>query len=121
MANPIRGEVAVVADGNTYTLRLGMNAIVEIETALDIGIAQVTALFQGEGLKVGNMRLVLWAALRERHPDLTLEDAGDIMGHMGLADTIAKLGEAMQAAFPEPAAGKKPSRPRTKAGTGKAS
>lgn len=121
MANPIRGEIPVVADGVSYTLRLGMNAIVEIESSLDIGIAQVTELFAGEGLKVGNMRLVLWAALREHHPDLTIEDAGEIMGHIGLAETIAKLGAALEAAFPNAKEDKKPSRPRKKAGTGNAS
>jgi hypothetical protein len=121
MANPIRGEVALEAEGQGYTLRLGINALVEIETALDIGIADVTTLFSGAGLKVGNVRLVLWAALREHQPSMTLEQAGDIMNAVGLADTIAKLGEALQAAFPEAKGDKKPSRPPKPVGTGKAS
>lgn len=122
MANPIRGEVDLVAGGETYRLRLSINAIIEVETLLDVTIMQVADMFSSlQTVKAGNLRAVLWAALQENHPDIDLLGAGDIMALVGLPVIAAKLGESLQAAFPKPEGKKSPSPARGPRGTGKAS
>ena len=41
MANPAKGEVALPAGDQTYTLKLGTNALAELTGMLSIGLAEV--------------------------------------------------------------------------------
>ncbi|RUT32644.1 hypothetical protein EMQ25_05725 [Arsenicitalea aurantiaca] len=120
MANPIKGEVELEAGDQVYTLRLSVNAIVELEDALGIGINQIAGKFSDTAnMRLGDWRTMLWAALRDRHPETSMEMAGDVLTEAGVPAVVAALGQAMQLAFPtakkEP---DRPSRARKRAGTG---
>lgn len=120
MANPIKGEVALSIGGVAYTLCLGINQIVELEAVTDTGIIEIAGWFNDRAkLRAGNMRAILWAALQKHHPEIDMIKAGDLMQTVGLMPVIEKLGQAIQAAFPEV----KPENPRkrARAGTGKSS
>ncbi len=74
MANRERGELRlVVAGGVSYTLRLTTNACAELEDFADGRTSdEVTA-----GVNRGSfrdVRLMLWMALRDRHPDVATDD-----------------------------------------------
>lgn len=123
MANPIKGEVDLVAGETTYTLHLDINEIVQMEDLLDIGVLEIAAAMQNTGNpRLGFWRVALWAALRSRHPEMSLEDAGEIIKVTKLPRVIEKVGEAMSAAFPkvEPDAKLSP-RKASRRGTGKPS
>ena len=118
MANRERGEVELVADGKIYILRLSINAVAEIENYLDIGVNDIIAMLQKPGdFRVGRWRVMLWGALREFHP-CSIEEAGEIMGIVGVDAAIDSLTAAMQAAFPDAdkAASKNPPRASRKVG-----
>lgn len=119
MANKSRGEVAFEAGGKTYTLRLSVNAIAEIEDLLGgLGIAEITASL-AKSPKLGTLRALVWGGLRQHHPDLSLFDAGDIIGDVGVTRTSEIIGESLAAAFPEATEGDNhPSPATTQAGTG---
>jgi hypothetical protein len=120
MVNPLRGEVALDVEGTTYVLCLDINAIIEVENLLDIGIADVANLFNDPArIRAGNVRAMLWAALQRHHPDVTLAWAGKIVGRIGMGLAIEKLGEALSVAFPQE--GEQRRRPPETAGSGKAS
>lgn len=123
MSNPLRGQVELVADGRTYTLRLGINQIVELETKLDRSINEIVGLLNDmRRVRLGTLRAVLWASLLESEPDITLEQAGEIIGDVGTDVIGTKIGEALAAAFPPPEKGpKKNPRQAGPAGTGKTS
>ena len=123
MANPIKGEVDFPVDGEVYRLKLSINSIIEVEDILGIGIVPLSQMFNDvETLKAGDVRAMLWGALREHHPDIDLLGAGDIMTKARLQPTILHVGRALQAAFPAPEEGKEsPSPKRGRAGTGKPS
>jgi hypothetical protein len=123
MANPIRGEIDFPVDGEVYRLKLSINSIIEVEDILDIGIVPLSQMFNDPtALKAGNVRAMLWGALREYHPEIDLLAAGDIMTKARLQPTILHVGRALQAAFPSPEEGKEsPSPKRGQAGTGKPS
>jgi len=91
-ANRERGELDLMADGKAFTLRLGVNAICQLETLVDRPFDQILT-----GVRQGSMRearLLLWAALQPYHSDTirTVDDAGDLMDRAGgTAVLIAKM------------------------------
>jgi hypothetical protein len=106
MANPHKGEVALEAGERTYTLRLSINAIAEIEDLLDTGFGElVSRLGAGEQFRLGTLRVVLWGGLRKHHKGLSLDDAGEIIGEAGIAATTEAISKAIALGFPEFAAG----------------
>jgi hypothetical protein len=120
MANALRGEVDLQVGDKTYTLRLSINAIAEVETLLDKGINEILATLDPATARIGTLRAILWGSLQEHHPEVTLLDAGELIGAVGAEKAGPIIGEAIKAAFP--ATDGKP-RPRRagKGGAGKAS
>ncbi|HTN60271.1 MAG TPA: GTA-gp10 family protein [Devosia sp.] len=122
MVNPLKGEVNLVVGDKTYCLRLSINELVEVEDLLDMGVLQIAAMFNDvASLRAGNVRAVLWGALREHHPEVDLLGAGAIMAEAKLQPVIEKIAETLQAAFPAAEDKESPSPKRGRAGTGKAS
>lgn len=143
MANPHRGEVAFEADGNSYTLRFSANAICELEEATGRGALSLMMEFQaleqprdakGKALpetpaaqaerlgriKMTTVRALFWAMLRDRQPEITLREAGELIeaagGLIGVANLIARTFELSQPEAPN-GAGTKGVRPTKKSPT----
>lgn len=100
MANPLLGEVDLKTKDATYTMRLGINAIVSIEDHFDKSITEVSQLL-GDGMRIGNLRTIVFYALQGHHPELAEKDAGDIITSAGFAATAAAILKAMSLAFPD--------------------
>lgn len=74
MANKERGEYALVVGEKRYMLRLTTNACAELEDfANGRTIDQVMLSLNATGSR-RDLRLLLWAALRDKHPDLATDD-----------------------------------------------
>lgn len=101
MANPIKGEVALEHDGVTYSMVLDFNALAEFEG--ETGKRAMEVLADPDRMSATEMRALFWAGLKQRHPEITLGDAGRI-----LSANIDKLGTAMMQAFPEAQPGNAP-------------
>jgi hypothetical protein len=123
MANPLKGEVDLVAGETTYTLRMSINEIVQLETLLDLGVMEISALLGEAGNpRLGAWRAALWASLQCHHKGTTLEDAGEIIALAGFPNVMGAVGAALQAAFPTSEPEAKPSpRKASRRGTGKPS
>lgn len=101
MANRHRGEVSFAAGGETYTLRYSANALAELEDALDKSVGEIVELMQSQkGLRIKTVRTIFRAGLLDRHPDITDQQAGDIISDVGLGEAANLLGRAFTAAFP---------------------
>lgn len=99
MANALTGGVEVTCpDGTALTLVLDNNALCEIEDALDKPINAVFA-DAGKG-RLSATRALLWGATRRHHPDMTLEECGDLLSEPGLAEALTKAAD--RSAEPEP-------------------
>lgn len=84
MANPIRGEVEFEAQGKVYTLRFSYNAMVEIEEKAGKPFPAISAeLTDPEKVSLKTLRLMFWGALRDRHPDVTVEQSGELIDAAG--------------------------------------
>jgi hypothetical protein len=122
MANPHRGEVNLKVGEKNLTLRLGINAIAEIETLLDMGINEIAAsLSDPEKLRIGTLRAIAWGALREKHPALSLTDVGEIIDEAGAPAVMEAVQLAFERGFPSPEGGDSPPPKAGQDGTGKPS
>lgn len=104
MANPHKGEVAFEAGGKSYTLRYSIDAICALEEATGKGIVALSTELSAAGtISMGLLRQVVWAGLREQHPDVDLKCAGElIVDAGGLTKMIEYVGSALSRAFPQP-------------------
>ena len=75
-ANPERGELSLVVDGKRYVLTITLTAMMELE---DIsGGRTFVEAWEGTQVKrsIRDVMLLLWAALRDKHPDLASDEPG---------------------------------------------
>lgn len=120
----VKGDVPFKVGETEYTLRFSIDAICALEDAAGKGFIALTADMQNvERMSMGLVRKVLWAGLREHHPDITLKQAGDlIIPAGGMQKVLGYIEVAFVAAFPE-AKAEEEVRPPTpgQGGTGSAS
>ena len=113
MANKHRGEVELEVDGQTWTLRYSANALCELEDALNLGVAEIVETLQNpKGVRIKTLRALLWAGLRDRHPEMTLAMAGDLLTATGVPTAFEHVGQAIGRAFPQAKEARGDERPR---------
>lgn len=88
MANPHMGEVSLKAGDATYTLVLTINSICDVEEETGRNLL-------GDLSRLATLRLMLYAALKEKHPAITIAEAGNIIA----AATAGKVMEAVSKAL----------------------
>ncbi|MCK1541448.1 hypothetical protein IVB12_05505 [Bradyrhizobium sp. 179] len=125
MANPHKGEVEIVADDRTYTLQYSIDALCSMEAALGKNFTAIAAEMSSPSrISVSMVRQLLYSGLQERHPELTLKEAGELIPAAGgMLKVMTKVTEAISVAFPEAKKDSKPGPqqgPR-RAGTGRPS
>lgn len=102
MSNPHRGEVALPVGDREYKLSFSINAICELEDALNMPVAKIAdGLNDAGNVRMSMVRTVVWAALRDHHDDVTIKDAGQIATDAGIPAVMEAIGQAFTLAFPE--------------------
>ncbi len=99
MSNINRGEVSLPVGEKTYTLHFSVNAICELEDAAGTNFGAF--IDQAESMGLRGIRILVWAGLRDRHDEVSMKDAGDIVEKAGLELAATKAMEAFSAAFPD--------------------
>lgn len=65
MANPWRGEVEIVLDGEAHAMRLTLGALAELETALEAGsLVEIAERFEAGRFRASDVIALLVAGLR---------------------------------------------------------
>jgi hypothetical protein len=85
-------------------LRFDANALVAVEEVLGRPLQEIIPPDEGRASRqVGfrEMRALLWAGLLHEDPQLTLQQAGELLDLKQMNDIMAKVNEAITAAFPE--------------------
>ena len=119
MANPLKGEVPFDLDGTSYTLLFSCNAICELEAELDKGIVEIgNLLADPTKLRMAHVRALIWAGLRERHSEISIKEAGDLVIRLGLMQATELIARALTAAFPEAESDSRPPEASRERGTG---
>lgn len=116
-------EEQVEAFGETYTLRLDYRSVSVIEGSLDVPFPMAVAHIRGGSPQYGLLSRVLWATLREHHPETTIDQCLSIV--MDGSKDGAKFGLALDAllerALPIPTEDRKKPNPRKRNGRLKSS
>lgn len=105
MANREKGEASVEIGGVSYTLTISTNALCEIETLFSTDEKLVTfqeVLKRAEAGSVAAVRGLLWAMLRDKHPDVTVKQAGGLIDKIGAAELSKHLAQLSGHALPDP-------------------
>lgn len=102
MANRNRGEIGFEALAAQWTLKLGTNAMCEIEDATGKAFTEVGEIMADtKRVTIKLMRVIFWGALRDHHADISIKDAGAIIDDIGMQEAGRLIGEAFQAASPD--------------------
>jgi len=97
MANKVFGEAMLtLADGRELTMRFDFGALCEAEDAADKGTEAIMKEMASGGARLSTARAMLYGGLRHYHPDVTLDECGDLLMSDGSAVSKA-MGDAMQA------------------------
>lgn len=105
MANREKGEATFKTGGDRYTLAMNMHAWALAQDALCKGDHVPSIERVQKRLAAGHfltIEAVFWAALQKHHPDVTVEQATDLMGQSASGAAEA-LRAALAAATPETA------------------
>lgn len=132
MSNRHKGEVSFEAEGVTYVLRFSIDALCRLEDTSGLVLSDLLEEMSDKSrMTIRRVRQLLHAALLEHHPELDLQAAGELMlKGGGVLATMARVTEAMSAAFPEASGKPRPPEPpatpanraeRRRAGSGKRS
>lgn len=104
--NKERGIVTFKADGAEYKLKFDFNAMCELEGLLGQGFMQVLAQLDGPNMRLSTLRAMFFVGLKNFHPDMTLEKAGDVLGSMD-GEALDVINQAVESAFPTGEEGEK--------------
>lgn len=106
MANPERGELALTVGDRTYTLVTDYDAICQIEKLMsdeEGRIVNMAEVYVGAAhMSYRHLRAIIWGALRQFHPDMTSQQAGDLIMKLGGPEKfLAVVRKLRQASEPE--------------------
>ncbi|MFZ5736309.1 MAG: hypothetical protein ACOY6K_05440 [Pseudomonadota bacterium] len=130
MGGHLKGDVDLPAGDTVYRLRFSIDALCTLEDISGKSFPEIAAELQDPAkARIGRVRQLLYAALRQHHPAIDLREAGEIiLTAGGMVAVMEKVGEAFAAAFPQAEKGSgraaenpPTSAPPAKAGTGKRS
>ena len=103
MSNSVRGEVTIESGGQTYTLVMDTNAMVELEDVFstpDKPVSFTDILMKVERGYMKYVRAFVWAALRRHHETMTLKDAGRFIegagGIVAFGQQLRRIAQATQ-------------------------
>jgi hypothetical protein len=115
MANPVRGQVALTVEGQSYRMQLSFNALAVLKRQTGLGIQGLIRTFREQGDDVDPDLLIalVWASLQDHHPDVTIEKAASLYPDGGLEEIIEKVQEMFAVAFPKGSAKANPPKAAT--------
>lgn len=95
-------ETPLRAGAKEYTFRLGANAICRFEQEAGIGVGKFAMQFDPKAIEFRVVRAMVWAGLKDRHPEMTLTLAGEVIDEVGAGNIMNLLESAFIASFPPP-------------------
>lgn len=108
MGNKTRGVFEAQAGGERVRFQFTANAMCELEDRVDKGFLEFLEQFeknaQAGTMRMGDVRLLVWAGLVEHQPTLTIADAGHVITHLGGIDKAMEImQDALRQALPQAA------------------
>lgn len=99
MPNQMRGEAAL----GKHTLVFDFNALCLLEEHFNAKTSELLKMMSGE-VGMRDLRGFVWAGLQAKHPDTSLQDAGNVIGAATVEATVEAITDALNQAFEQPKA-----------------
>lgn len=100
MANPLRGETNLRADGRDFLMRLTLGALAELENELDCdGLSALAERFDGGRFRTREVVAVLGAGLRGAGAEITDEQVSAMAINGGAAGAARAATLLLRVAF----------------------
>ena len=118
MTNLTKGEVSLEVGSERLTLKYDINALCELEDALDKGIPELAILFSDvKKIRLKDLRVVFWAGLIHSRPELTIKEAGELISSAGgMMPVMDAVGRALSETFPSGSEGSSDKKARPHSG-----
>lgn len=100
----VQPSATLEIDGQKYELVYDYNAIAEAEVATGGGCNLLHGLMAPSSMTAVQMRGLFFAALRTRHEDLSIGEAGRLLRVDTIAEALRAIGESWALSMPEPKA-----------------
>ncbi len=114
MPNIYRCEQTLEVGEEKYSLRFDWNSAAEYETVARETISEALLAIASGKLSAVTLRAMLWSGLRANHREITLEQAGELIGRAGRVTVVRVVSAALRYYFPDAVSGgEKPSDPQT--------
>ncbi len=97
MTNPLRGEVLVELAGEEYKARLNIDAIMNLEQQLGMGIVKLMMNMSEANVRITDLVAILVAALRGGGNDVKDAEVKAIVTKAGLMQTTQVVSELLAA------------------------
>lgn len=98
------GSRAVTLNGKEYHLEYDMNAMCDIEEkygTFDAAMEKMSAM-DGSGAVMKDLRYMFWKALQHSEPEMTEQQAGQMITMHNLSDVMTAVNAAMSTSQPDP-------------------
>lgn len=95
MANPLRGQISLNLGQKEYKARLTVDAIMQIEDALDMGIIKVAQNMAQGDVRLGSIVKILTPALRGGGNNLQEADVIKLIQQAGIVEATRVVAEML--------------------------
>lgn len=102
MTNPMKGETTIELAGEEYTCRLNVDALIKIETALDMGILKITQRLSEGDVRLNDLAVVLYHALRGGGKDVTDRDVKQLIQDSGIVGATSQVAQLLVGTLTDP-------------------
>lgn len=103
MSNRQRGDVPIEIDGATYLLKMDINSMIALEDLFNDELTFEEIFKRSQSGKLRYVRAIWWAAMQHHHPEISVEQAGELLGKAGgMLEIVKKLGFLGTSATPDP-------------------
>lgn len=93
--NPLKGQAVVNLNGKDYRARLTIDSIIKIETTLDKGILQITQKLSDGDIRMNEVCVILYHALRGGSNDLEMGEIRRIVQASGIVPSVTAMTELL--------------------------
>jgi hypothetical protein len=98
-----RGDVPITIDGVTYVLKMDINSMASLEELFDDELTFEEIFKRAQANKLRYVRAIWWAALQHHHPEITIQQAGELLGKAGgMFEIVKRLGLVGLSTIPDP-------------------
>lgn len=104
MTNPMKGEMTIELAGESHPCRLTVDSLKRIETDLDTGVLLLTQRIANSDIRVNDLAVVLYYALRGGGNNLSQADINKIIASAGIVPVCKAVADLLVGVLSDPEA-----------------